>query len=303
MAHFFGLLVGTALLRPYVVAFFAVYLVGCSLQFGLKRTLLFAIAGYFIAWGSEFSSIHNGFPYGLYYYIESTAGRELWVKGVPLMDSASYVFLAYASYSTALLALCPLLRRRGHGFALLDTRRVRALPSARALAALLFVTLDIIIDPLALRGDRWFLGKIYGYPGGGIKTYFGVPISNFIGWAAVGYLMAWAFQALDIFLHRGPILRRTPTWDVYGRGLPWRFLIGPALYLSVLLFNLSITFYIGEYNIGWAGVFITLPIAWLLFLLVKFQMKNADDEAVRAHLLDFPGSLTGILAARNQAAH
>jgi len=29
------------------------------------------------------------------------------VAGVPLMDSLSYVFLAYASYSLALLALTP----------------------------------------------------------------------------------------------------------------------------------------------------------------------------------------------------
>ncbi|MDA8086412.1 MAG: carotenoid biosynthesis protein [Nitrospiraceae bacterium] len=291
MAHFFGLLLGTALLRPYVFLFFAVYLAGCTLQFGLKRTLLFAVAGYLIAWGSEVSSIHNGFPYGLYYYIESTAGREIWVKGVPLMDSASYVFLAYASYSTALLAFCPLLRGKGFAaVALLDTRRARALPSVRALAALLFVSLDIIIDPVALRGGRWFLGKIYGYPGGG--AYFGVPVSNFLGWAAVGYLMTWAFQALD------GILYRFSARDIYGRGLPWRFFIGPALYLSVLLFNLSITFYIGEYNIGWAGVFIMLPLFWLFRLLAGLQTRQADDNAISLHLRDFPGSLTGILTAR-----
>ena len=281
MAHFLGLLLGTVELRPYVFAFFIVYLIGCTLQFGLFRALLFAPLGYLIAWGSEVSSIHNGFPYGLYYYIQGTAAREVWVKGVPLMDSASYVFLAYASYSTALLALCPLRLGKG-GVCLLDTKKTRSMASARMLSALLFVTLDIIIDPLALRGDRWFLGKIYGYPAGG--AYFGVPISNFLGWAAVGYLMTWAFQALDIFLHEASVR------DFYGRGLPWRFIMGPALYLSVVIFNLSITFYIGEGNIGWAGVFIMLPMAWFLFLLVKARMKGADGAALERHLLDFPDS-------------
>ena len=33
--------------------------------------------------------------------------QELWVAGVPFMDSLSYVFLAYASYSLALVALTP----------------------------------------------------------------------------------------------------------------------------------------------------------------------------------------------------
>ena len=41
---------------------------------------------------------------GHYYYIETTKGKELWVMGVPFMDSMSFVFLAWASYSMALMA-------------------------------------------------------------------------------------------------------------------------------------------------------------------------------------------------------
>ncbi|MCC6347417.1 MAG: carotenoid biosynthesis protein, partial [Nitrospirales bacterium] len=62
---------GTLLLRPYVFLFLLVYLVGCSLHLGLKRALLFCTAGYLIAWASEYSSIHNGIPYGHYYYLDS----------------------------------------------------------------------------------------------------------------------------------------------------------------------------------------------------------------------------------------
>ena len=63
------------------------------------------------------------------------------------------------------------------------------------LAAVLFVTLDIIIDPLALRGYRWFLGQIYGYPEPGI--YFGIPLSNFAGWLLVGIIMIALLQRLE----------------------------------------------------------------------------------------------------------
>ena len=79
----------TIVLRPYVFIFLLVYLVGCSLHLGVKRAVLFCSAGYFIAWLSEYSSIHNGIPYGYYFYIENTKGRELWVMGVPFMDGVS----------------------------------------------------------------------------------------------------------------------------------------------------------------------------------------------------------------------
>ena len=297
MGHFIHLLSGTIALRPYVFLFFLAYLFGCWAQFGYKRALLFSVAGYLIAWGSEVSSIHNGFPYGAYYYIQNTAGRELWVKGVPLMDSASYVFLAYASYSTALLAVSPILRGKRSGRKefknkkfpfladafLLDTWGKRADVSTRALAALLFVCLDIIIDPVALRGNRWFLGKIYGYRNAG--AYFGVPLSNFAGWAVVGYLMVWAFQWTDRLLARS-----FPGRDHYGRGMPWRFAVGPALYASVVLFNMSVTFYIGESNIGLADAFIMLPVAALFLLITRLQTRNADEAAINLHLADFPDS-------------
>ena len=54
--------------------------------------------------------------------------------------------------------------------------------------------LDVVIDPLAVRGDRWFLGRIFYYPEPG--WYFGVPIANFVGWVVVGAAIAWGWAAL-----------------------------------------------------------------------------------------------------------
>ncbi len=114
-----------------------------------------------VAWLSEVSSIHTGFPYGVYIYIPATRAQELWVLGVPFMDSLSYVFLSYSSYSLALLLLA--VRSGVNGRSRRPAREKPPLATV-ILAAVLFVTLDIIIDPLALRGYRWFLGQIYGYP-------------------------------------------------------------------------------------------------------------------------------------------
>lgn len=282
MESTFAQILGTVVLRPYVFVFLLVYLFGCSLHLGLKRAVLFCVVGYLIAWLSEVSSINNGIPYGYYYYVGHTRGIELWLLGVPFMDSLSYVFLAYAGYTMALLIISPLCRA-GAFIYLLETAKIRRSLYATVLGTIFFVYLDIIIDPVALQGDRWFLGRIYGYPDGG--AYFGVPISNFAGWFVVGFLMIYALQNIDYFL------RKSGVKDWSG-GQPWRYLIGPGLYAGVLAFNLSVTFLIKEHTVGWAGVFIVLLPLLLVFSIIKIRLSaEAIDKAVEAHRKDFPEAI------------
>jgi putative membrane protein len=252
------------------------------LHFGLKRAILFAVTGYLITWLSEYSSIHNGIPYGHYYYIEHTRGKEIWVLGVPFMDSLSYVFLAYASYSMALVVISPIRRSKGL-IQILETKKIRHSPSARILGAIFMVYLDIIIDPVALRGDRWYLGQIYGYPEGGV--YFGVPISNFIGWFVVGFILVYALQRID------KILDDKKARDYFGCYCPWRSLIGPALYCAVLIFNLFITFSIHEYTLGWVGIFIVLLPSVLLLSAMwsRLSPDNLSSETLSSSQGFSPG--------------
>ncbi|AEB09003.1 carotenoid biosynthesis protein [Desulfobacca acetoxidans] len=253
---FVSLLWGTLFLRPYVFIFLAAYLCLATRHLGLGPTLLYLLLGYGIAWTSEFCSIHTGIPYGLYMYIPATHSQELWVLGVPLMDSLSYVFLSYASYSLALFLLAPLPRSPVSGHPV-NTGRYNL--ATLLLAVVLFVTLDIIIDPLALRGYRWFLGQIYGYPEAGI--YFGIPLSNFVGWFVVGLVMVAVLQRLSHWSVPFPWLswgQSRSTNDGY---------LGAGLYLGILLFNLILTFYIGETLLGLVGLFIYLPFTTLAILV------------------------------------
>jgi uncharacterized membrane protein len=256
MAHFLGLLVSTVGLRPYVFIFLGIYLLLATWQLGAGRALAFLVAGYLISWAAEFSSIHVGFPFGEYLYIPATLDREIWVAGVPLMDSLSYVFLAYASFSLALVALTPggweggRYSLQGEGAMLGSWRTL-------ILGAVLVLSLDIVIDPLALRGYRWFLGQTYGYPDSGI--YFGVPLSNFGGWFLVALVL---IRVLQFLATRSPA---SAWWDWGRRRLPSQALLGPAFYLSILGFNLAMTFIIGETCLGWVGIFIYLPLlSWLV---------------------------------------
>jgi len=249
------LLGGTMALRPYVFIFLAAYLLLATWQLGGGRALAFLLLGYLVAWTAEFSSIHWGFPFGEYIYIPATVDRELWVAGVPFMDSLSYVFLAYASFCMALLALGR-GRWEGCGFHLEEDQKFLGSWRVLTLAAVLMVTLDLVIDPLALRGYRWFLGQIYGYPDPGV--YFGITLANFGGWFLVGLVMIRILQML---------ITRLPDagwWSWGRRDFPSRALLGPGLYLGILGFNLFMTFWIGETCLGWVGVFIYLPfLTWL----------------------------------------
>ena len=279
MTECLDIAIGTFTMRPYVFAFFAAYLLACVPHVGWRKTLTFTVAGYLIAFASEWLSINTGFPYGWYYYIEATKLRELWIAGVPFFDSLSYVFLAYCSYTTALFILSPLKSWRWN-LATLETRRIRRSFSALILGAFLQTFLDIVIDPVALQGRRWFLGQIYGYPENG--CHFGVPLSNYGGWLLTSFLLVGAFQLIDA--------RRLNHAPAGAFNLPFRSLLGPLLYLSVLVFNISVTFWIGERFMGLSGILIyTLPLLMTVVLALR-RTNHYSKEEFGEHVRDYPWS-------------
>jgi len=281
MADVLSIAVGTVTMRPYVFAFFAAYLVAAVTHLGWRKTIYFTLAGYFISFLSEFSSINTGFPYGWYYYIEATKNMELWIAGVPFFDSLSYVFLAYCSYSTALLVVSPVKTWRWD-FVTLETRSIHKSFSVLLLGSLFQAFLDIVIDPVALQGHRWFLGRIYGYREAGY--HFGVPFSNYAGWWLVSAVMIFALQRIDFRLDK----RGEKPAGV--RSFPFRALFGPLLYLSVLIFNLAVTLIIGENLMAMTGIFIfTLPVAISVVLIIR-RANHYSREELAEHLRDYPYS-------------
>jgi len=160
--------VGTVLLRPYVFVFLAAFLVAGLADIGRRRTALFAACLWPLALLAELSSTRTGVPFGLYHYTGETRSRELFIGNVPFMDSLSFVFLAYASWCLARAVVRPPSQP--------STLRTVGLAS---LSGVLMMLLDVVIDPAAVLGDRWFLGRIFYFPEGGV--YFGVPLSNCAG--------------------------------------------------------------------------------------------------------------------------
>jgi uncharacterized membrane protein len=221
-------LIASVIKRPYVFIFLAAYLFLAWRRWGWRRTLLWLVSGYGIAWLSEFSSIHNGFPYGEYHYIYENMPGELMVAGVPFFDSLSYPFLIFAGFTTAAF----MLRKKVSGYGL------RQLAQIAILGAALTTLLDVIIDPVAERGAQWFLGEIYYYAHPG--WYFGVPLTNFAGW----FLVPLAVIAFNMLIWR--------TAPDFFQPRPYRRaeLLYPAFYTGIALFNIVVTFWIGAWKLG-----------------------------------------------------
>ncbi|MDO8437111.1 MAG: carotenoid biosynthesis protein [Nitrosomonadaceae bacterium] len=256
--EFLDLLLKTAVLRPYVFVFLAVFLFIASRLVGWRRTGYFMAITWIVAFVCEFSSTRTGIPFGWYFYTGSTVGQELYIADVPFMDSLSFVFLLFASYCMALAFLLPATGTSpGSGIIRMQFPLSVRTGWPLVLLTTVFLTfIDIIIDPVALLGDRWFLGKIYYYPDPGI--HFGIPVANYIGWATVSLLALLVYLPLDRKLSQTDL---PPTESVTGH-----VLLGCGLYYGVLIFNLAVTFWIGEPLQGMTGILIYLPLTVLLAL-------------------------------------
>ena len=257
-----SLLIGTVVLRPYVFIFLALFLLVASQQIGWRRTLLWTITGYAVAFVAEFSSIHNGFPFGDYYYVDTTRNQELWIAGVPFMDSLSFAFLTFTGYTCAWQLVAAWKGRSGR----LDDSTYRTVGRSSVvlvLGALITTWMDLIIDPVALMGDRWFLGQIHGWPHGG--EYFGVPLTNFAGWYLVTAVTIGVNQAIDARLKKSVGQDHLPN-------IPYIHLGGFALFVFIVGFNLFMTAWLREWHMFFAG----LPLA-IGFLLISWHILSGAD--------------------------
>jgi putative membrane protein len=244
--------------RPYTFIPFALFALIATLHLGLIRFLLMSACGYLIAFASELCSIHTGFPYGLYAYVHSALERDLLVLGVPFFDSLSYTFLAYFAWVLASLLHAPQYSQAANGERLaLGTAAdvfARRSPLSLMLGGFLMTWCDVVVDPVATMGDRWFLGKIHVYATPG--SYFGVPLSNFVGWLLVSTAIVGAYQLIDRFCDRWPALLQ--------RSFRGQALIAPAAYFGIAVFAISISLSIGERGLAIASSLAQLPIAvWL----------------------------------------
>jgi uncharacterized membrane protein len=150
-----------------------------SKQYGWRDMLAFAVICLVVSNAFENLSIIIGFPFGHYHYSDDL-GLKLFL--VPLLIGPAYLGMGYLSWTVARLIL---------GGARPAADRVFALP---ALASFVMVSWDLTFDPVAST-----IAQSWIWHDGG--AYFGVPVSNFLGWYLTVYMF---FQLFALNQSRRP---------------------------------------------------------------------------------------------------
>jgi uncharacterized membrane protein len=145
----------------FIPAFFYV----ATAERSWKRALRFLAVGSGISFIAEYLSTHTSFPYGRYDYIAQTHGKELYISNVPLFVPLTFGIVVWA------------------GRALINRAGISP-PRVIFGGAVCAAAIDLIIDPMTLRGGSWFMGSLYRYHSSG--PWFSIPWSNYAGWIFVG---------------------------------------------------------------------------------------------------------------------
>ena len=151
-----------------------------------RRTILTFFAVFLLVGNIiENLGVTTGFPFGHYYFTDRL-GPKLF--HVPILLGLAYLGMGYISWTLALLIL---------GNAKNPLARVVALP---LIASFLMVAWDFSQDPIWSTIERLWI-----WPHGG--AYFGVPVTNFLGWYLTVYLF---YQLFALYLWRRSAVLNPP---------------------------------------------------------------------------------------------
>jgi uncharacterized membrane protein len=147
--------------------------------YGWRGILLFLFICLGVSNAFENLSIMTGFPFGWYHYSDAM-GPKLFL--VPLLIGPAYFGVGYLSWT---LARAIFRDEDARLFGLLSF-------ATPAIAGFIMVSWDLTIDPMMSTIN----GSWVWHNGG---SYFGVPVSNFLGWYLTVYVF---FQCFALYARR-----------------------------------------------------------------------------------------------------
>lgn len=152
-----------------------------AILYRLRGSLVFLLTCIVVGNLFENIGVRTGFLYGRYYFT-SVMGPKILV--VPIFLGLAYIGMAYLSWTLARIILKNFRTP-------LTSRSVFTLP---VLAAFIMVAWDLAMDPVwstIVRAWVWQRGG----------AYFGVPLTNFLGWYLAVYII---YQLFALYLHKQP---------------------------------------------------------------------------------------------------
>ena len=156
-------------------------------RLGWRTTLAIFAAGFALSLTAELAGTTTGYPFGPYSY--TTQLGYLIGGRVPFNIPTSWFFMLYAS-----LAIC------GRLLAPRDTAASRW--KWAAVAALVLTAWDVSMDPAMVATTHWLwhLPDVRGasllYRVGLSNLFYGMPLTNWLGWLLTGFLVARVMLAI-----------------------------------------------------------------------------------------------------------
>ena len=143
--------------------------------------ILFAVIG-ILALTIETAAVLTGFPYGHFGYSDLLGYRLFGY--VPWTVSLAWTPLVLAAYSIG----ARMFEKQLSAISFEPSARIRRV----AITAMTLVVFDLVLDPGAVRLGFW------QYEGGGF--FYGVPLSNFMGWLITGAVAGMLLEAFFTIL-------------------------------------------------------------------------------------------------------
>jgi len=154
---------------------------------------ILVFAGICLVVGNSFENlgVRTGFPFGHYFFTD-VMGPKILV--VPILLGLAYVGMAYLSWTLAVIILKEIERP------LFGSRVVTLAVVASAIMASWDLSMDSVWSTI-VRAWIWRQGGVY----------FGVPLTNFLGWFVTGYVL---YQLFALYLRKRPAAEN-PLPDAY----------------------------------------------------------------------------------------
>ena len=163
----------------------------------------------------ENTSILTGFPFGHYHYTDDL-GPKLFL--VPLVIGVAYFSTGYLAWTLATVLVGGLRR----GSSVLTTFAVPLI------AAFLMVFWDLCLDPTASTVNHAWIWE----QGGG---YFGVPLTNYLGWFFTVYVFFQLFALFLRFRNAGPEETQPLSRSFFAQAVVMYGVIGLSFVLTYLV--------------------------------------------------------------------